>query len=357
MDTSITRRQALARAAAQTGGLPRARLVPRDQLVNVPEYEEQAQRAMASTTSALIADRLDPAGERVDRLVWDRITLRPRMLIPTLDLDLSLTLLGDTLYAPIVVAPIADQKRFHADGEAATLRGAAAAQTPVIVSSRSSVPLSTLASGASTPLWYQVYATDAAAKQQVRDAAETGCRAICLTIGVQPPAAGSSAAPRAARTDWAAIGSLIAESRVPVVVKGITSPAEAKLALQHNARAIMVSNHGGALTRGGSTLILQLPPIVEAVGGRVPILMDGGFRRGTDIIKALASGVQAVAVGRPVMWGLAAYGSDGVRAVLEMLQTELARYMAMCGKSKLDLLKPDILRVHGEVRSNPTVSG
>jgi len=348
MDHRMTRREALARAAGQPGGAPRARLAPRDQLVNTLEYEEQARRVLPPPIASLITDRLDGSGERVDRQAFDRITLRPRMLVPTLDLDLTVTLFGDSVPAPIVVAPVADQKRFHPDGEAATVKGAALAKAPVIVSSHTSVALADLVTASATPLWYQVFATDPAAKQQMRAAADAGCRAICLTVGVKPPAVGSTGptgTPIAARVNWAAVGTLASGSRVPVIVKGVMTPADAKAALQQKVQGVIVSNYGG-VAAPGDTLVLQLPTIVDAVAGRVPVLVDGGFRRGTDILKALAFGAQAVVVGRPVMWGLAAYGADGVRGVIEMLQTELARFMAMCGRSRVDMLGRDLLRVH-----------
>jgi 4-hydroxymandelate oxidase len=178
-----------------------------------------------------------------------------------------------------------------------------------------------------------VSASDPAATEQMRAAAEAGCRAICLTIGAR------------GRVDWAAVGRLAAGSRAPVIVKGVMTTAEAKAALQQNVHGIVVSNYG-RVTTGGDTLVLELAAIVDATAGRVPVLIDGGFRRGTDILKALAFGAQAVVIGRPIMWGLAAYGAEGVQGVIEMLQTELARYMAMCGRSRVDLLRRDVLRVH-----------
>ena len=327
MNNRITRRQALTELA------PR-RLAPRAELVNTLEYEEQARLALSPAVASLIADRLDASGERVDRQAFDRITLRPRMLVPMLDLDLTVSLFGDKVPAPIVVAPIADQKRFRADGEAATVKGASLARAPVIVSSQSSVPLRDLVAASTTPLWYQVSASDpAAATEPMRAAADAGCRAICLTIGLK------------GRVDWAAVGRLAAGSRVPVIVKGVMTPAEAKAALQQNVHGIIVSSYGRVAT-GGDTLVLELAAIVDATAGRVPVLIDGGFRRGTDILKALAFGAQAVVIGRPIMWGLAAYGAEGVQSVIEMLQTELARYMAMCGRSRVELLRRDVLRVH-----------
>jgi 4-hydroxymandelate oxidase len=222
----------------------------------------------------------------------------------------------------------------------------------MIVSSHSSIALPELMAAADTPIWYQVFAGDPAATQQIRAAVDAGCRAICVTVGVRPPANGSRpAAATAARVDWAAVGALAAGSRVPVLVKGVTTAEDAKAALRQNVQGIVVSNYGGLVAPRGDALVLQLPAIVAAVAGKVPVLVDGSFRRGTDILKALAFGAQAVAVGRPVMWGLAAYGADGVQGVIEMLQTELARYMAMCGKSNVKMLGRDVLRAHGVVRA------
>ena len=133
---------------------------------------------------------------------------------------------------------------------------------------------------------------------------------------------------------------------MPVLVKGVTTVEDAKAALRQNVRGIVVSNYGGLGGARGGALVLQLPAIVDEVAGKVPVLVDGSFRRGTDILKALAFGAQAVLVGRPVMWGLAAYGAEGVQGVVEMLQTELARYMAMCGRSSVKTLGRDLLRVH-----------
>lgn len=349
MTQAITRRQVLGLAGGQAGAVPtrapRPHLTPREQLVNVLEFEEQAMKLLPPAAASLIADHRDRSGERVDRQDFDRITLRPRMCVPTLDLDLTVTLFGDALFAPIVVGPVADQTRFHPDGEIAMVEGVSAAKAPMILSSQSSGAWPTLVKTAATPVWAQVFASDAAARTQMQAAADAGCRAICLTVGTRPSPGSAAPAAATARIDWTAVGTLASSSRLPVVVKGVATVADAKAALQHNAKAIIVSNYGRSSARS-NTLILQLPDIVDAVAGQVPVLADGGFRRGTDVVKALAFGAQAVVVSRPVVWGLAAYGVDGVRHVVEMLQTETARYMAMCGKSRVDLLTRDIVRVH-----------
>jgi 4-hydroxymandelate oxidase len=150
--------------------------------------------------------------------------------------------------------------------------------------------------------------------------------------------------------DWAGVAAIGRDSGVPVLVKGITTPDAARIALEHGVEGLIVSHYRGLPASDSGAAVVALPAIVDAVGGRVPVLADGSFRRGTDILKALALGARAVLIGRPVMWGLAAYGADGVRGVIEMLQTELARYMAMCGQSNLQMLDRSILRVHAAVR-------
>jgi 4-hydroxymandelate oxidase len=346
---AFTRREAVARVGALVArAAAPARLAPRDQLVNVLEYEDQAKAALAANLYAPIAGG--------DRAALDRITLRPRMLQPTLDLDLGVTLYGDTLFAPVIVGPIADQRQFHRDGELATLAGASAAKAAIVISSRSSVPLRDVLAKAETPVWYQVFANDADARTQAREAAGAGCRAICVTIGAAPVAAGASSIVASAKVNWPAIAAIVRDSSVPVLVKGVTTVDAARTALTHGVRGLIVSNYRGSTPANSDAAVAALPSIVDAVSGNVPVLADGSFRRGTDILKALAFGAQAVLVGRPVMWGLAAYGADGVRGVVEMLQTELARYMAMCGKTSLQTLDRAMLRVHAPARAK-TYSG
>jgi 4-hydroxymandelate oxidase len=312
------------------------RLAPRDELVNVLEYEEEAKKKLAPATYALIAGG--------DRAMFDRITLRPRMLVPTLDMDLSQTILGDPHFVPIIVGPVSEQKRFHPDGEIATAKGSSAAKAFMIVSSRSSVPVDQIAAQ-NKNFWYQVYASDSAAKTQIADGVKAGAKAIVITVGAAPASAGPKPA-ASAPVNWSAVDSLKQGVTVPVLVKGITTPAEATAALQHGAQGIIVSNFGGLLASKDAP-ILDLPKIVDAVAGKVPVLVDGSFRRGTDVLKALAFGAQGVIVARPAMWGLAAYGDAGVQGVVEMLQTELARYMGMCGKSTIKMLDRTVVKVHG----------
>ena len=302
--------------------LPR---VPRADLVNTLEFADQAKTRLTPELFAAI--------EGSERASFDRITLHPHMCVPVLEMDLSVRLFGTVHFAPILVAPIENQRRFHPDGEAATVKGASAAKAAVVVSDRSSVPIAELSAIAGAPLWYQVFATDAAAGTRAQRAVDAGCSVICVTVGPS----------RAA--DWNTVAALAHASSVPVVVKGIATSAAATQAISHGAQGLIVSSYNATTGRNGESPVLRLVEIVEAAG-TVPVLVDGGFRRGTDILKALAFGARAVLIGRPAMWGLAAYGADGVQGVLQMLQTELARYMGMCGKIRLADVNRTLVRTH-----------
>jgi 4-hydroxymandelate oxidase len=320
---------------------PPPALVPRADLVNVLEYEEQARLVLGAAKVAPISGS--------DRTVTDRITLRPRMNIPTRDLDLTSTLFGDQHFTPIIVGPIADQKRFHPEGEVATARGASAAKAAMVVSSDASVPLAAIAQAATTPLWLQVYANSPKVKDVLAEASAAKAKAVIVTVN-----AGTSASGPATRApiDWAAVDAVVKGTSLPVIVKGITNPQDAKEAAARGAKGVVVSNYRGGNAAALPGTLLLVAPVVQAVGDQVPVLVDGSFRRGTDILKALGFGAKGVLIGRPVMWGLAAYGAEGVQGVVEMLQTELARYMCMCGRPSLAAVNSSLVRVHAPL---PTV--
>lgn len=316
----------------QTTSAPR--VAPRNELVNTLEFAAEAERVLPAELFHRVVGS--------DRAPFDRITFRPRLMVNCVDLDLSTELGGTPLFAPIIVAPVSEQRLFHAEAERATVRGASRARTAVIVSVGSSIPVEALAAEATTPLFFQVFATDDAARNvtRARAAVEAGCKAVFVTVG-------STATGRATgRIEWSALEAMRRALAVPVMMKGITSVEDARAALKVGAQAIVVSNHVQPGTPGRPASLDVLPAIVDAIEGRVPVLVDGGFRRGTDIMKALAFGARAVLVGRPVMWGLAAYGADGVQAVLEMLQTELGRVMGCCGTPNLAAITRSHLKVH-----------
>jgi len=330
-------------APAQTGAPlrmpdPPPVLVPRSDLVNVLEYETQARLVLGPAKVAPILGS--------DRTVTDRITLRPRMNIPTRDLDLTSTLFGDEHFTPIIVGPIADQKRFHPEGEIAMARGASAAKAAMVVSSDASVPLAEIAQAATTPLWLQVYANSPKVKDVLAEAGAHHTKAVIVTVN-----AGASAGGPAAQRDidWASVDTVVKGTSLPVIVKGITRPQDAKEAAARGAKGVVVSNYRGGNAAALTGTLLLVAPVVQAVGDQVPVLVDGSFRRGTDILKALGLGAKGVLIGRPVMWGLAAYGADGVQGVVEMLQTELARYMGMCGRPSLAAVNSSIVRVHASL--------
>jgi 4-hydroxymandelate oxidase len=307
-------------------GEPPGRISPVRDLANTFEFEAMAQRSLSAAAFAEIAGS--------ERSAIERITFRPRMMVNTTHLDLTTELFGQSLFAPILVGPTGGQKRYHPEGDLATVRGAAAAKTAMVVSSGASFAMNEIAAQQpATTLWYQVHPEPdtAADRRRIDEAVALGCKALCITVG---------------GSDWSAIDRLRQGLRIPVVLKGIMSPEEARAAIGKGIDGIMVSSHGRQPESGMAAPIEVLPAIAEAVAGKAPILIDGSFRRGADILKALALGARAVMLGRPVLWALAAYGSAGVQTMLEMLQTELARDMAMCGKPNLKSLDPALVKIH-----------
>jgi 4-hydroxymandelate oxidase len=320
----------------QLAGEPAGRITPVGELVNTFEFEAMAQRKLDSVAFALAAGTNHEA--------FDRITFRPRMMVNTTKLDLTTELFGQQMFAPILVGPLSQQKRFHPEAELATARGAAAAKAVLVVAGDSSVPMEQIAGQAAKDpklvLWYQVWPEGdvEAVRTRARKAVDVGCKALVLTMGVLTEPESS--------WDWSSIDRFRQGFNVPVVLKGIMTPEEAQLATQRGAQGIVVSNYVGAANNAMAAPMAQLPGIADAVAGRIPILIDGSFRRGSDVVMALALGARAVLVGRPVLWGLSAYGAEGVQRVVEMLQTETARDMAMCGRPNIKSLDRTAVKIH-----------
>lgn len=338
---SLTRRQAVAAygswlaasplvRAQKLIGEPPGRIAPLQDLVNAFEFEVMAQRKLDRQAFAEIAGS--------NRAAFDRITFRPRLMMDATKLELTTAIFGQSLFAPIIVGPASEQKRFHSEGELAMARGASAAKAVMVVSERSSYPIDEIASQAKTPLWYQVFPS-ANMIERAQQAVKAGCKAICVTIGTSTPE-------RTAGVDWSAIERLRQAVNLPVLLKGAMSAEEAQRALGIGLQGIVISNYTPLPITGVASPIEVLPSIADAVRGKMAILIDGSFRRGSDVLKALALGAQAVLLGRPPLWGLAAYGSGGVQKILEMLQTELAQDMAMCGKVNIKSLDPSVVKIH-----------
>ena len=316
-------------------GEPPGRIAPRADLVNVLEFENVAERKLAPDVFATIAGG--------DRAFFERITFRPRMMVPTTHLDLTISLFGEKMFAPVIVAPMARLANYHPEGELGMVRAASAAKAWMVASSESSVPVEKIAESSKTTLWYQVFPEEdvAGVRAKMDRAVKAGCKAICITVGA--PLSKATARPAA---NWALVEQMRKGIGLPVLIKGILTPKDAGEALKHGIDGIVISNYGGLPVPGMASSIEMLAPIADAVGGKAPILIDGGFRRGSDIFKALAYGANAVLVGRPAVWGLAAYGPEGAQQVLEMLQTEVARDMAHCGKPTIKEIDRSVVKLH-----------
>jgi len=290
-----------------------------------------------------------------DRLAFDRILLRPRRFVNVENLDLTAELFGEKMFTPILVGPAAHQGAFDPDGELAMVRGASKAQATVVISSRSSQPIEKIAAEAKTSLWYQVYPDPdmEPVLTGIKRAVKVGCKVVCITVGTPYRSMEASGAPNPNKLrpdwnphmSWTIVDQVRQASNVPVVLKGIMDAQEAQIAVEKGVQGIIVSNHGGLVVQGLVSPIEVLTSVVDAVGGKVPVLVDGSFRRGTDIVKALALGARAVLVTRPALWGLAAYGSNGVETVVQMLQSETARTMGNCCKVNLAMLDRSLVRV------------
>jgi 4-hydroxymandelate oxidase len=346
----FTRRQALCACGSVLAGSRRAqpqdligeppgRVPPPSELINAFEFELMAKRKLDSAVYAEIAG--------CERGPMDRITFNPRMMVNTTALDLTTPLFGDNLFAPILIGPIADQRRYHPDGELAMLRGAVAAKTALVVADHSSVPIEEIAAQAKTSLWCQIYpGSDAsAARTRATRAVKAGCKVVVITVGVPYRQAGADEAP-GPLPDWKSIDQVRQGITVPVVLKGIMTPDDARTAVSHGFQGIVVSNYGGRSIPATESSVLALPAIADAIGGKAAILVDGGFRRGSDVLKALALGAQAVLLGRPAAWSLAAYGAEGVQNMLQIIQNELARDMIMCGLVNMKSMTRAAVTIH-----------
>jgi 4-hydroxymandelate oxidase len=328
------------------------------------EYEREALARMSPEALGYIEGGAGDEVTLADNVAaWRRCALRPRMLVGASSCDPSVTVLGVRRPHPVIVAPTAFQRLAHPDGELAIARAAAATGTVMCVSTFASSGAATVAESVpEVSRWFQLYAlTDrGATRDLIEDAARRGYEALVVTVdrpvlgirerewqvSVRDPVADiprqdpaqTPDAPAAAlygQIDpdlrWADVERFAADSELPVLVKGILTPEDAELAIAHGAAGVVVSNHGGRQLDTVLSGADALAPIVDAVAGRIDVLVDGGIRRGTDVAKALALGARAVLVGRPVTWGLAVGGAEGAQHVLETLLGEFANALALVG--------------------------
>ena len=322
---------------------------------------------------------------RANREDFLKLQLRPRRLVDVSKVDMSVDILGTKYPTPIVIAPVGGQKSFHPEGEIATARAAKAGNHLMILSTATTSGVEEVTKERGAPVWYQLYATNKweVAKAMVTRAEKAGSPVVAVTID-RSGGRNQETLFRLMRTDtrncdgchdrssltannrrramyegldlsglthtqssamtWDFMKRLRDTTKMKIVLKGVLAHEDATLAVQNGMDGIIVSNHGGRSEDSGRSTIDALPEILAAVKGRIPVLVDSGFRRGTDICKALAMGANAVCVGRPYMWGLGAFGQPGVERVMELLRTELHAIMQQVGAPTVKQLTPAMVR-------------
>jgi 4-hydroxymandelate oxidase len=320
---------------------------------------------------------------RANREGFLKFQLRPRRLVDVGKVDMTTEILGAMYDSPIVVAPTGGNRAFHPDGEVAVAKAARTGNHLQILSSGATTSIGEATAARAAPVWFQVYARKwEVTEALVRRAEQAGSPVIVVTVdgpgptnwetflrlrrsdtrqcdgchgrGIQGFVAGrpnydgidvnDPTSLNAANLTWDLIKRLRDTIKLKIVLKGILTHEDAKLAADNDVDGIIVSNHGGRVVDSGGATIEVLPEIIEAVGGRIPVLVDSGFRRGTDIIKALALGAQAICVGRPYLWGLGAFGQPGVERVLEILRNETRAAMQQVGAPSIKHLIPAMVR-------------
>ena len=316
--------------------------------VALSDFERVAEERVDAQAYELIrGGAADEITLRWNREAFQRIKLSPRVLVDVSELDTRVTLFGQQLPFPILIAPTGAQGYVHPEGELETARGAAEARAVQVISMRPTRPIEDVAGAASQPPWYQLYVRRdrEEARDLVQRAEDAGCRVLCLTVDSARPGVRNfmmrAPFPTTRRQlgtnvdrslTWDIVSWLSSITKMPVVLKGIVDPGDAARAVEEGAAGIIVSNHGGRNLDTVPATVEALPRVVEVIDGRIPVLMDGGVRRGTDVIKALALGARAVLIGRPYLYGLGVGGAEGVRRVVTILREELEINMALMGR-------------------------
>jgi 4-hydroxymandelate oxidase len=345
-----------------------------DELVSTFDFEAVAHARLPRDVYDYTAQGVESEFTlRRNREAFDWVRIVPRAIGDVSSIRTETEVLGTKMAFPLMIAPTAGHGQLHPQGELATYEGCTAAHTPFIVSNNSTFPMDKIAASAeSGTLWFQLYPSQSlkVSRDRVERAQAAGARAIVVTVDQQAmfyerqvhnrylsmprtvrqstPAAAASNPYRVSDTrlwyDWKFIDQIRPFVRVPVLIKGVLTAEDAKLCVDHGMDGIVVSNHGGRSLDYGPSTLEVLPEIVETVNGRIPVLIDGGIRRGSDIFKALALGAKAICVGRVPRWGLGAYGAEGVQKVMEILQKEFMITMAHAGMSGLDSIGRSAVR-------------
>lgn len=344
------------------------------------DLEQQARACLSPLAYDYVAGGADDELTLAENVAaWRRLRLRPRVLRDVSKVSTATTVLGTAVSLPALVAPMAYQRLAHDDGERATAQGAAAAGTIMIASTVATTSLEDIAAAAPEAVqWFQLYVhrDRGWTAELVARAAAAGYRALVFTVDLpvlglrrrdernrfrlppgmvmanvgEPPPQVDGSAIMAYASDRLDPGLTFADIEwlrglcdLPVLVKGVLRGEDARACVDAGAHGIVVSNHGGRQLDTAIATAAALPEVVDAVGDAVEVLVDGGIRRGTDLVKALSLGAQAVLVGRPVLWGLASDGAEGVRSVLETLRDEFARALTLCGAPAVGEVTADLL--------------
>ncbi len=346
--------------------------------LSVLDFEAAARRALPPAHWGYLATGVDDdATLKANVSAYQGIKLKPRRLVDVSSVNPGTALFGATWQTPLFICPVGWQRAFHAEGELATARAARAARTTMILSSVTTYPVETIARELGAPPWYQLYMPLKwdETERLVKRVEDAGCPVLVWTVDLLA-GRNTETATRLARQDarvctschtqgagvgihhpmydgldgeynppnatWSYVDRLKKLTRMKLLLKGIDSAEDARLAVDHGVDGLIVSNHGGRATETLRATIDCLPEVVDATGARIPVLVDGGVRRGTDIFKALASGAKGVGIGRPYIWGLAAFGQEGIERVLEILHAELLLTMRQMGTPTVR----DITRAH-----------
>ena len=351
------------------------RLTDPSEVINVFEMEAIAREKIPPAHFGYLATGVD--GDitlRANRAGFTRFQIKPRRLVDVSQTDTSVNILGTEAGSPIFLCPVGSHGAYHSEAELGTARAAGAKGHHMILSTQASTPIEQVVEARGAPIWFQLYPTDrweyTVAMLQRAEAA--GCTAVCLTIDL-PGGRNTETQQIFTRQDtrtcaachtgrakpifdglnmqgvglnnpamtWDVIARMKEVTDMKIFIKGIEVAADSALALQYGADGIVVSNHGGRATETDKGTIECLPEIVSAVNGRIPIIIDSGFRRGTDVFKALAMGASAVGIGRPYCWGLGAFGQAGVERVLDLLNRELLITMVGSGTPTIDSIGTD----------------
>lgn len=361
-------------------------------LLTIPDYEARARQTIPSA----LFDRLFGSyggptmfSNTNNLAALDAIKLRPRVLADVSNRSLSTEVLGQKIDYPIMLAPTGTHQRAHPEGELASARSAGASGTIMGLSTASSYSIEEVASVATGPLWFQLYFFKDRELTEilVRRAEKAGYGALMLTVD-NLGARSTEREDRYAYTldaerilknfvdielpdlpnrdnfgdsfesalNWSDLEWLRSISSMPIIIKGIQTSEDARLCTQYGVEGLVVSNHGGHALDGASGTIQMLPEIVEAVGDRAEVYIDGGIRRGSDVLKCLALGAKAVFIGRPIFWGLSVGGENGMSHVLEILRNELDIAMGLCGLSDINKADPSLVALpNGGNQGNATV--